>query len=101
MCHRNQKGETEAQTGNNVDSELNNTNQVETWARELLQDGDDDNSHFSNQVAVVGYKPSFTQNRKAVKEFKNEVMSLLKIMKFVMKISKIPIQQRLKGQMAR
>ena len=72
MCHRNQKGETGAQTGNNADSELNNTNQVETWARELLQDGEDDSSHFSNQVAVVGYKPSFTQNRKAVKEVKNE-----------------------------
>ena len=72
MCHRNQKEETRAQPVNKDDSELVNSNQMEIWARELLQNGDDDSSQFSNQVAVVGYKPSFKQNQKAVKESNNK-----------------------------
>ena len=35
MCHRNQKGETSTKIGNNTDSEINNSNQVESWEREL------------------------------------------------------------------
>ena len=35
------------------------------WERALLLDGGDDTSHFSNQPAIVGYKPSFTQNLKS------------------------------------
>ena len=73
MCHGNQKGEISTKIGNKTDSEFNNRNQVESWERELLQgDDDDDSSQFSNQVAVVGYKPSFKQNQKAVEAFTNE-----------------------------
>ena len=49
-----------------------NTNQMVIWARELLQNGDNDSLQFSNQVALVGYKPSFTQNQKAAKDFNNQ-----------------------------
>ena len=62
MCHRNQKEETRAQPVNKDDSVSVNSNEMEIWARELLQNGDDDSSQFSNQVAVVGHKPSFKQN---------------------------------------
>ena len=72
MCHRNQKGEIGAHSGNNANSELNNTNEEETWARELLQDGNDDRSQFSNQVAVVGFKPDLAQKQDVDKVFNNE-----------------------------
>ena len=72
MCHRNKKEETRAQPVNKDDSELVNSNQMEIWARKLLQNGDNDSSQFSDQVAVVGYKPSFKQNKNAVKEFNNK-----------------------------
>ena len=72
MCHRNQKEETRAQPVNKDDSVSVNSDQMEIWARELLQNGDDDSSQFSNQVAVVGYKPSFKQNKKKAKDFNDE-----------------------------
>ena len=72
MCHRNQKEDTGTSTFNNPESQLNETDGVDIWAKELLQDGEDDTSQFSNQVAVVGYKPSFTQNQNAAKKINYE-----------------------------
>ena len=46
--------------------------EVEKGLASHSSNDDNDSSQFSNQVAVVGYKPSFKQNQKAVKESNNK-----------------------------
>ena len=93
MCHRNQKGETSTKIDNNADSEFNNRNQVESWERELLQDDDDNSSHnFQTKLQLLDINQALNKIKKQSKSLLMKIMRLLKIMKFMIKLSKIPIQ---------
>ena len=74
MCHRQQKDITAANADIDLDGQQSNTPQEDIWARSLLLHGGDDNSHFSNEVAIVGYKPTFSEKIITQKKVKNEDM---------------------------
>lgn len=62
MCHRQQKVQPVASADNEFEVQQSSLGQDDIWARSLLQHGGDDNSHFSNEIAIVGYKPSLSEN---------------------------------------
>ncbi len=77
MCHRQQKDRTATNADIDLEGQQSNTSQEDILARSLLLHGGDDNSHFSNKIAIVGYKSSFSENLITQKEVKNEDLAFL------------------------